>query len=41
MSNGLRRWKISSDGALWGGILTVVSVASLLAVLALAVTDRL
>ncbi|WP_328326755.1 MULTISPECIES: hypothetical protein [unclassified Streptomyces] len=35
-----RGWKVTSDGAFWGGVLMVGSVGGLLAVIAMAVTAR-
>lgn len=36
-----KRRKFSTDGAFWGGVLTLCSVGSLLAVIFLAATGRL
>ncbi|MFE2376053.1 hypothetical protein [Streptomyces sp. NPDC059398] len=33
-------WKVTSDGAFWGGVLMVGSVGGLLAVIAVAMTAR-
>lgn len=35
-----RGWKVTADGAFWGGVLVVSSVGGLVAVTALAVTAR-
>lgn len=37
----LKGWKVSSDGAFWGGILVTLCTASLLTVIGLALSDKL
>jgi hypothetical protein len=36
----LRGWKVTTDGAFWGGVLMVSSVSGLLAVMVVAVMQR-